>query len=503
MMRRAPLAAAPATLRRAGTTTGVRSLSRCPEGALLAGLPSPLAAPSAAQRRRLHLSWPAAAAAPAGASGPYSSSSINSSSNNSNNNSSSGSAWRRRRDSSTLTVRSAGSPLSSLDGGGSASASAAAATAAATPAAAASSAPPTPSSLAAAAAASKDPQLRRAQEAELVALAESMPKQDSGLSGIALWLGAAVAFGGGVYATLGAAKAEEYFAGYLLEQSLSVDNLFVFVLVFRYFRTPPEGQASALNWGIGTAAVLRLVMILLGSELITVWRPVLLVFAAALVYSAYGLSGAGGDAKGDDDDLSDNAIVRFCRSFLPVADHYDGAEFFTTARRAREVAALLPPYDRSGPGGGPATVAQVTPLLAVPAPSMPDAARVATPLLLTLAVIELSDVVFAVDSIPAVFGVTTDPFIVYTSNVFAIVSLRAVYRFVSGAMTDLKYLDKALAFVLAFIGLKLGGEYFGAEVPTAASLAIVGGALAAGVGASLAWPDDDAGGEGGQKDKEG
>jgi TerC family integral membrane protein len=373
----------------------------------------------------------------------------------------------------------AGSPLGSLDGGGGGSAAAAAAAAAASAAAAADEA-------ATKLLDTQQQQQRQAQEAELITLAETLPKQDSGLSGIALWVGAAVAFGGGVYATLGPTKAEEYFAGYLLEQSLSVDNLFVFVLVFRYFRTPPEGQANALSWGIWTAAVLRLVMILLGAELIEVWKPVLLVFAAALVYSAWGLSGAGAkdDDDEDEDDLSDNAIVKLCRRFLRVADHYDGPRFFTTAARARELAAKHPPFI-----GQPTD--QVAASLTIPSPSLPDDAKVATPLLLTLAVIELSDVVFAVDSIPAVFGVTTDPFIVYTSNLFAIVSLRAVYRFVSGMMTDLKYLDKALAFVLAFIGLKLVGEYFGAEVPTAASLGIVGGALAAGVGASLAWPDEE------------
>jgi TerC family integral membrane protein len=429
--------------------TALRSLSRCPEGALMAAASARAlmaSAPPPSQQRHQRVAAGASAAATSRRRGSYSSSTT------------------------PTTIARAGSPMSSLDGGSASSSASAAATAAAA---------------AAAAAAAEE---RQAQEAELITLAETLPKQDSGLGGIALWLGAAVAFGVGVYATMGSDKGEEYFAGYLLEQSLSVDNLFVFVLVFRYFRTPPEGQASALSWGIGTAAVLRLVMILLGAELIDVWRPVLLVFAAALVYSAWGLSGAGNDDDEDDDDLSDNSIVRFCRRFLPVTDHYDGANFFTTAGKAREIAARHPPF--SDAPGGPPPLEQVAASLAIPSPSLPDTARVATPLLLTLAVIELSDVVFAVDSIPAVFGVTTDPFIVYTSNLFAIVSLRAVYKFVSGMMTDLKYLDKALAFVLAFIGLKLVGEFFGAEVPTAASLGIVGGALATGVAASLWLPDD-------------
>jgi TerC family integral membrane protein len=146
-----------------------------------------------------------------------------------------------------------------------------------------------------------------------------------------------------------------------------------------------------------------------------------------------------------------------------VTDHYDGDNFFTTA---------------PAPGATAAT-------------AMAAARRVATPLLLTLAVVEISDVVFAVDSIPAVFGVTLDPFIVYTSNLFAIMSLRSLYSFVSTVMSELRYLDKAVALVLAFIGGKMVAEYCGAEVPTDVSLVVVGLLLGGGVGASLLLPEEE------------
>ncbi|KIZ06266.1 Inner membrane protein alx [Monoraphidium neglectum] len=291
------------------------------------------------------------------------------------------------------------------------------------------------------------------QERELQAVSTALPRTEARLETLALWVGAAVAFGGGVWHFLGPEKGQEFFAGYLLEQSLSIDNLFVFVLVFNYFKTPPSVQPKVLSYGIATAAVLRLVMILAGTELVEHFEPALLLFAVVLLWSAYGLL-VGGDEG--EEDLSDNKIVKLCRKLLPVSDHYDGDKFFTTA----------PP-----PSPGAAAV------------------RVATPLLLTLAVIEISDVVFAVDSIPAVFGVTLDPFIVYTSNLFAIMSLRSLYAFVSTVMTEMRFLDKAVALVLAFIGGKMIAEFGGVAVPTDVSLLVVGGVLGGGVAASFALPE--------------
>lgn len=270
---------------------------------------------------------------------------------------------------------------------------------------------------------------------------------------VAAFVGAALLFGVGIWNTLGVEKAQEFFAGYLLEQSLSVDNLFVFILVFRYFRAPKADQDKVLTYGIGTAAILRLVMILLGSELIESWKPVLLLFAGILLFSSYKLLASGGE-DAEDEDLSDNGVVKLCRRLIPVSETYDGASFFT----------------------------------------IENGKRVATPLLLVLAVVELSDVVFAVDSIPAVFGITTDPFIVYSSNMFAILSLRALFGFVNTIMSELKYLDKAVALVLGFIGAKMVADFGGYHVPTTASLAVVISTLAGGVAASL-WLPGKAGGK--------
>lgn len=275
----------------------------------------------------------------------------------------------------------------------------------------------------------------------------------------------------------GSEKAQEFFAGYLLEQSLSIDNLFVFVLVFNYFKTPVECQPKVLTYGIATAAVLRLVMILLGVELIQKFEPLLVVFALILLWSAYGLLTKGDDDE--DDDLSDNAVVKLCRRVLPVSDHYEGNNFFTTPAAAAAAASAAA---ASNNGGGSSSSTAVV---------RSWGGRVATPLLLALAVVEISDVLFAVDSIPAVFGVTLDPFIIYSSNMFAIFSLRSLYSFVSTVMTELRFLDKAVALVLGFIGVKMLLEFADINVPTDVSLLVVGLTLGGGVAASMLLPEDD------------
>ena len=200
---------------------------------------------------------------------------------------------------------------------------------------------------------------------------------------VAAWVGAATLFGLGVGAVVGPKQAEEYFAGYLLEQSLSVDNLFVFVLVFDYFKVPLPQQQKVLGYGIGGAMAMRAAMIVAGYEAVTNFKPVLLVFAGVLIFSSYKLITEEGEEE--EEDMSENAIVKFCSGLLPVSKDFDGDNFFTVE----------------------------------------NGVKTATPLLLCLCVIELSDVVFAVDSIPAVFGVTQDPFIVYSSNIFAILGLRS------------------------------------------------------------------------------
>lgn len=294
----------------------------------------------------------------------------------------------------------------------------------------------------------------RDTEVELITELEVVePEVERDAEQALLSVGAATLFGAGVWAVLGSAKGEEYFAGYLLEQSLSVDNLFVFVLVFSQFQTPVPSQKVVLSYGIATAAVLRLVLILLGADAVEKWKPILLVFAAILLFSSIKLLTT--DEDEEEEDLSNNKIVQFSKSLFDFTDEYDGDKFFTT-----------------GKDGGK---------------------TLATPLLLVLLIIELSDVIFAVDSIPAVFGVTLDPFIVYSSNMFAILSLRGLYGFVSNVLTKLVYLEKSVALVLGFIGFKILVEFLGFEIPTEASLGVVVAILGAGVGASLlfASADDD------------
>ena len=273
-------------------------------------------------------------------------------------------------------------------------------------------------------------------------------EQVGNMAEVAAWVGAAVAFGLGVGAVMGAEKAEEFFAGYLLEQSLSVDNLFVFVLVFDYFKVPLASQPRVLNYGIWGAMVMRAAMIIAGYEAVTNFKPILLVFAGVLIFSSYKLIAEGEEEE--EEDMSENAIVKFCSNLLPVSKDYDGENFFTTE----------------------------------------NGAKIATPLLLCLCVIELSDVVFAVDSIPAVFGITEDPFIVYSSNIFAIMGLRSLFAFVATMVAELEYLQTAVAAVLGFVGCKMVVEFGGVEIPTEASLAVVVGMLGAGVALSLAKKDD-------------
>eukprot|EP01024_Parvocaulis_polyphysoides_P035899 TRINITY_DN3193_c0_g1_i1.p1 TRINITY_DN3193_c0_g1~~TRINITY_DN3193_c0_g1_i1.p1 ORF type:complete len:344 (-),score=30.65 TRINITY_DN3193_c0_g1_i1:36-1067(-) len=267
---------------------------------------------------------------------------------------------------------------------------------------------------------------------------------------VAQWVGATALFGGGIWWFEGFQKAEEYFAGYLLEQSLSVDNLFVFILIFNFFQTPIECQKKCLAVGIASAAILRLIMIVLGVQLVERFEPVLLLFAAILVYSSYNLLFQKNERE-ETEDLSQNWAVKTISKIFEVTNQYDGDRFFT----------------------------------------IQEGIRKATPMVLALTMIELSDVIFAVDSIPAVFGVTLDPFIVFSSNMFAILSLRSLYGFISVVMSELKYLDKSVALVLGFIGVKMIADFQGFEISTEISLIAVASILAIGVGASFLIPNAD------------
>ncbi|CAN4092580.1 unnamed protein product [Withania somnifera] len=264
---------------------------------------------------------------------------------------------------------------------------------------------------------------------------------------VALCVFSAVAFGIGVGFTEGVSKASEFFAGYLLEQSLSVDNLFVFVLIFKYFKVPLTYQNRVLSYGIAGAIIFRLSIILLGTATLQRFEAVNLLLAGVLLYSSFKLF----TGEEEDADLSDNFIVKTCQKFIPITSEYDGDRFIT----------------------------------------LQDGVWKATPLLLTVAVIELSDIAFAVDSIPAVFGVTRDPFIVFTSNLFAILGLRSLYTLISESMAELEYLQPSIGVVLGFIGFKMILDFFGYHVSTEVSLGFVATCLSAGVLLSLVKKSDE------------
>ena len=228
----------------------------------------------------------------------------------------------------------------------------------------------------------------------------------------AVWVGVALAVNLFIYLVLGRKSAVEYFTGWLLEYSLSIDNLFVFLLVFSYFKVTPRYQRRVLQWGILGALIMRAVFILLGTTLLNLFSPVIYVFGALLVYSGIKLLREGDEAEPD---LQNNVAVRFVKRFFPVTDEYHDEHFFVV-REGR---------------------------------------RWATPLLLVLGVIETTDLIFAVDSIPAVIGITKDPFIVFSSNIMAVLGLRALYFLLSGVMDSFRYLKYALAGILVFVGLKM------------------------------------------------
>ena len=230
---------------------------------------------------------------------------------------------------------------------------------------------------------------------------------------------------------------------YLVEQSLSVDNLFVFILLFEYFKVPAALQARALKWGIVGAVAMRGVMIAVGVELVQRFRSVTLVFAAILLASSLKLLME--DDHDGGDDMGDNAVIKLGRKICGGVDYFDGDRFFT----------------------------------------VDNGKKVATPLLLCVVCIELSDFVFAVDSIPAVLAISKDPFIVYSSNVFAIAALRSLYQVLAAAIAELPYLRPAVALILGFVGVKMLAEYFHRHIPTTVSLAIITSILGGGVLLSL------------------
>eukprot|EP01041_Mallomonas_annulata_P000370 gene370-675_t len=254
---------------------------------------------------------------------------------------------------------------------------------------------------------------------------------ESDMKKTAGWVSAALIFAAGIASTMGTTSAVEFMSGYVLEESLSIDNLFVFLVLFDYFAVEKKLQSRVLNYGIYGAIVLRGLFIGAGALALEQFHQVLLLFSVVLFASSYGILFSGDE---EEENLEDNAIIKLAKKYFKSTDKYDGDRFFT-------------------------------------------AEGLATPLFLCLVCIELSDVVFAFDSVPAVFGVTSNPFIVYTSNIFAIAGLRSLFGVLSKA---------AVGVVLAFIAAKLAAETFNIElVNPLQSLTIVLTILGVGVGASL------------------
>ena len=262
----------------------------------------------------------------------------------------------------------------------------------------------------------------------------------------AMWIGLAAAFAGLLFFWQGRQVALEFVTGYVLELSLSVDNLFIFLVIFRYFSVPEQHQRSVLFWGIIGALLMRGIFILAGVGLIERFHWVLYLFGALLIYSGIRLGFSGEHQV----DPVKNPAVRALRRLMPVTDDFQGGRFLVRGWK-----------------GNPGLHA--------------------TPLLVVLAVIETTDLLFAVDSIPAVLAVTLNAFIVYTSNVFAILGLRSMYFAVSGLMKLFRFLHTGLAVVLVLVGVKMiAADYF--PVPTLVTLSAVALVLAVSIAASIALP---------------
>lgn len=247
----------------------------------------------------------------------------------------------------------------------------------------------------------------------------------------------------------GAIAAEQFLTGYIIEKSLSVDNLFVIAVIFSYFAVPAKYQHRVLFWGILGALVLRGVMIALGAMLIARFGWITYVFGGFLILTAVKMALASDEGVHPDR----NIVVRFIRRMYPISSDYDGQRFFTRITGADGIAH-----------------------------------RAATPLLLVLVMIEFTDVIFAVDSIPAIFAITGDPFLVLTSNVFAILGMRSLYFLLANMLGKFRYLKPALVLILAFVGVKMLLMHTAYKIDTGVSLMVVVGLLGAGVAASLLAP---------------
>jgi tellurite resistance protein TerC len=263
------------------------------------------------------------------------------------------------------------------------------------------------------------------------------------LSWTAFWIVAALLFAAGVYVVGGGQKGTEFLTGYIIEKSLSVDNVFIFLVIFQYFAVPPVLQPKVLHWGIVGALIMRLVFILVGAALLHAFDWMIFVFGGILLLSAGRL------AFQSEHEIHPerNPVIKLIQRVVPLSNQYSDANFF--ARRA--------------------------------------GVFMATPLFAVLIMVETTDLIFAMDSIPAIFTITRDPFIIFTSNAFAILGLRALYFAIAGVMKYFTYLRQGLVIILAFVGVKMIiSEWY--HLPVLVSLAVVAIVLAVSVALSLLFP---------------
>lgn len=273
---------------------------------------------------------------------------------------------------------------------------------------------------------------------------EHEPRLAESAAWAVFWIGLAIVFGVIVYFWKGSSTSAEYFAGFITEKALSVDNMFVFIVVFRYFSVPKAYQHQVLFYGILGALVFRGLFIAAGVALIENFEWVIYIFGAFLIFTAYRI--ARGSAENIHPD--DNPVIKLARKRFRTTSRFDGQKLFT----------------------------------------FENGKRVATPLFITLLFIEVTDIVFAVDSIPAIFGLTRDPFIILTSNVFAILGLRALYFLLAGSMDRLHLLKYGLSVILGFVGVKMLLEAVHVEIAIWQSLTVIIGVLAATTILSLKIP---------------
>ncbi|WP_010249157.1 TerC family protein [Acetivibrio cellulolyticus] len=246
---------------------------------------------------------------------------------------------------------------------------------------------------------------------------------------VLVWMGLAGIFNLGVYFYMGPQKALEFLGGYVIEQSLSIDNLFLFILVFSSFGIKPQHQRRVLNYGIAGAVILRLIFVLLGIKIVSMFHWVLYIFGFVLIISGIKMM----INKEENPDFENNKIIKVLGKIIPITDKLEGEKFFVRKNK----------------------ILYATPLFAI------------------LILIEFTDIIFAIDSIPAIFSITLDPRIVYTSNIFAILGLRNMY-FVLGKLHEkFEYVKYGVALILAFTGVKLLVEFFEIHIPIGWSLGII------------------------------